>query len=489
MEDITVFVRQASDNPAGKPELLSLFNKLKIKIHKIVPCKNGYKIKLPGSEEADKMFLSKPLSVLTDAGFDPALPDILKSKRTVFVRNLDSSIFDHSCADIVKEINVQNSNISAVEVFKFPTSFSLKICLRTSQMASNILDRGFYLFSLSIPGYNIKKDVYVRLVNCYNCFAINEHDTNECPLGHKTICSKCSSTSHKHDKCTITSNFKCVNCSGPHHTLQMKCPIRKKLQHELRRKMASTDSYARVVSAPPAMYNKNTIGVSTYDPDRSFIASTLVHLALISELGTAGSFASSFNKLCIENKLPPLNLSEFKAPPAHVIRQLVSSPHDKQHYSNPGPEASFYETSDDQTISSPIIMSPMKPIAKPTATTATTQPLALPTAPAFAPTTSAHPAPAPAPPPDRPTTPLTHLNRTSTPSSCHPPIQAFKIHGTTLGTLRQMKTALQQHKVLVQLGKNNITNIDKALQLLSPIDKKDISSISLTEMNKKLCHS
>ena len=269
------------------------------------------------------------------------------------------------------------------------------------------------------------------------------------------------------------------DCSGPHHTLAMKCPIRKKLQHDIRRKMASTDSYAKVVTAPQAM-NKSTIGVSTFDPDRSFIASSLIHLSLISELGTAGSFASTFKKLCIENNLPHLNLSEFKAPPAHVIRQLVSSPREQQYYSNPGPETSFYETSDDKTISSPIRMSPMKSIAK---LTATTQPPAPATAP-----TSAHPAPLP----DYPTTPPTSLYRpssTSTPSSCHPPIQAFKINGTTLGTRRQMISALQQHKVLVQLGKNNITNIDKALQLLSPLDKKTISSISQTEMNKKLCHS
>ena len=414
---IRVFVRQTNGggNPPGKPELLSLCNKLNIKIYKINPCKNGFKIHLPCSEEADKMFLPKPLSVMTDAGFDPALPDILKSKRTVYVGNLDSSIFEHSCAEIVKEINEQNSNISAVEVFKFSTSFSLKICLRSSQMATNILDRGFYLFSLSIPGHNIKKDVYIRLTNCYNCFAMNDHPTNECPHGNKTICSKCSSTNHKHDKCTIDTNFTCVNCSGPHHTLAMKCPIRKKLQHDIRRKMASTDSYAKVVTAPKAM-NKSTIGVSTFDPDRSFIASSLIHLSLISELGTAGSFASTFKKLCIENNLPHLNLSEFKAPPAHVIRQLVSSPREQQYYSNPGPETSFYETSDDKTISSPIRMSPMKSIAK---LTATTQPPAPPTAPA-----SPHPAPLP----DCPTTPPTSLYRPSSTPTCHPPILAFKIN-------------------------------------------------------------
>ena len=552
MENLTIFVRQSPSvnrpyhNSPGKPELLSLCMRLKVKVSKINPCKNGYKLCVPSSADADKIFLNNALSILTDAGFEPVMPDVLKKNRTVFIRNLDNSICEHSNEEILKEINDKNSSISAVEVFKFPKSQSMKLSLRTSQMATSIIDNGLYMFYLSIPKYDIKKDIYVRLINCYNCYAIHDHHTNECPQGNKTLCSKCSSAEHTHWNCPRKDNFKCINCSGPHHTLQLKCPLRRNMIRDIRRKIASNDPHAKVVTAPKTLKDSYAkvaaLKQDVINPNTSaFMASAFIHLSLIKELQAPGCFHPTFLRLCSDHKLPHLNLSGFKPPPAHVIKQIVSNPKVQQFHSNPESDTSFYETSDeaDQCPGSPIITPPNQ------STTTVTASVGHMTAPALA---SVSPASAtaisdasestPAPfdcgdnstspiniPPNQSTTTgsatvrhmtasvlapaatassasesTTATTTTAAPldcgdnsASCSPfispshraTIKAFMINGTSLGTLRLVKTAIKDRKVLVQLGNKTVADTERAIQLFRSLDKKDVESLSVIEFRKK----
>ena len=106
MDPINVLVKiDKTRNEANKGNLLSLCLVNKIKIFKIFENPKGFKLILSHIDEAEKIFTEKTLMTLKNSGFEPLLPNIITSKRTIFARNTDPSILEHSNDDIFAEIN------------------------------------------------------------------------------------------------------------------------------------------------------------------------------------------------------------------------------------------------------------------------------------------------------------------------------------------------------------------------------------------------
>ena len=349
MDGLFIFVKTSINRTeSSKNNLLTLCNEKKIKIIKIFDNPKGFKLSLPSTSEAEKLFIPQTFQVLSNCGFEPVLPDILTSQRTVFARKVDSSIFAHSTNDILSEINKKNGSIKVSQIIKFEKTSTLKIVTQNSQMADRICNEGLYLFFFHVPSHSINKDIYVKLINCYKCFAIDQHTTSACPNSSVKICSKCSKN-HSYFDCNATPNeFKCINCQGIHHSLALKCPIRKNLIKEKRnRVIAEKTSYAsklitRSANTFPAQWTHPS---TPRPPNRSPLPSlsqppspvtpvadtaefeaqqrlkifSITHLALLKDHECSGSFNEVYNKMAKDNDLPSLNLKSYVPPTKSYI--------------------------------------------------------------------------------------------------------------------------------------------------------------------------
>ena len=121
-------------------------------------------------------------------------------------------------------------------IFKFPNSNTIKISFKQTSVAKKATDIGFNAFNLSIPAHDIRLETFTPIKTCMRCYALEKHSTRDCPLNrdHK-ICSECGELGNIWNQCK-TNIKKCINCEGPHRTLAMKCPMKKKMITEKRRK-------------------------------------------------------------------------------------------------------------------------------------------------------------------------------------------------------------------------------------------------------------
>ena len=91
----------------------------------------------------------------------------------------------------------------------------------------------------------MKKDIYVKINTCFNCYEIGGHVTKDCQNPSCTKCSKCSQL-HSHIDCKSSpEEFKCLNCKQNHHTLSMSCPIRKKFLSNRRKEILEQNLNSR----------------------------------------------------------------------------------------------------------------------------------------------------------------------------------------------------------------------------------------------------
>jgi len=143
----------------------------------------------------------------------PFVPAVLKWNRSVIIRKVDPSIFEHAAGHIKAELMRCNSWCVISEVFKFQSS--LKIVFINCQITDKCIASGLSLYYLHIPGSNIVKDRFVKLDDCYTCYAIDEHISTDCPKKLENpsydVCSKCSEIGHDYRRC--------LNCGGGHHAL------------------------------------------------------------------------------------------------------------------------------------------------------------------------------------------------------------------------------------------------------------------------------
>ena len=112
-------------------------------------------------------------------------------------------------------------------VFKFPRSPTIKITFDEVEMAKKALVEGLHLFQIHIPGHQMRQEVFIPLLTCNRCNAVEDHATKSCPKpSGYVLCSECGNEDHSFRTCTATSK-KCLHCGGEHSTRAMRCPMRK----------------------------------------------------------------------------------------------------------------------------------------------------------------------------------------------------------------------------------------------------------------------
>ena len=106
----------------------------------------------------------------------------------------------------------------------------------------------FYMF---VSPSQISADDFINILTCFKCYAFEDHPTKECQVTD-TRCSECAATGHRWNECQSTTK-KCLNCSGPHRTLAMACPIKKEAvkkkreANETRKQDAQMRPYSDIV--------------------------------------------------------------------------------------------------------------------------------------------------------------------------------------------------------------------------------------------------
>ena len=184
--------------------LSSCFNR-SLKIESVFRSGNDFTLRFNNSNEAEKIFREPIQGVLQGAHFQPILPPELKAARTVFVSRVDKEILNHSHDQIAHEINQRNEWCSVEEVVKLPKN--LKITFSIVEMAEKSTELGISMFYLHIPGCNMNREVFIRLETCFACYAVDNHQTRECPKRvnnpNYEICSKCASTEHDFRRCNV----------------------------------------------------------------------------------------------------------------------------------------------------------------------------------------------------------------------------------------------------------------------------------------------
>ena len=385
MDTIEIFVKSRDVSLIRKKLLLELCSNKKISVNNIFRKDNGFTLVLLNHSEAEKLFDVSIMSVLSTNRFEPILSNKLKSYRTILAKRIDRSTLESSPDSIKTEINTVNRDkIEATDVFRIPNSSILKITLKTSAMADIVLNEGFSMFFIHISPYMLHREDYIELINCFNCYAIDEHLKKDCPKEPKIICSICASD-HFYRQCTASPDqYRCINCGGRHKTLHNSCPLRKARIKHIRNQRTNGDSYANVARRPhqvtvrPSAYNgisqtnpRNVhqnipghiplnLSQTGLNPDVWNKTTAIIQMALVSNLVNPGTFSTTYNDLCGENNLPKLSLNGFTPPskselqnsgfdPSKIISNILQSPdefspNDVQHSSTLRESPSSYHS-------------------------------------------------------------------------------------------------------------------------------------------------
>ena len=233
----------------------------------LIPTSNGYLAKVQSLVDIELMLKPEAIRSLSKLHLTPIAPPDLLARKTVFVRQVETFVGEHSESELKAEIQKLNPSVKVDKVVKIPNRTKMfKILLVDAHSVEFILHEGFKAFSCRISPSQITSESRTRLVNCYICYAIEQHETKYCPHPSITRCSNCAASDHTHRNCPAPSSQKCINCKiagkpFDHHTLQSRCPIRKA---ETKSKRNACDSakkqtYAGAVAPTPHLPPRHSL--------------------------------------------------------------------------------------------------------------------------------------------------------------------------------------------------------------------------------------
>jgi len=329
----TVAIKFKSSNTSDqrKHKLSTICSDHKVKVVKIISNNKYFLVICLSTSEADKLFDDGLFLLFTSDGFEPTMPNELKSKRTILFRRLDASIYSSSVEEIIDSIVCKNNGISIRYLSKFKSSPGMKVTFYNTDMASRIMRDGVFVLDLFIPPFDMKEDEYVNIKTCLKCYVHEHHTTRQCPKDPNfVICSLCSSTEHGWRDCKSEMK-RCINCRGDHSTLAPFCPVKVKLIRERKDVSSKKRSYASPASPHnhPHPNAVNKISNVSFSPpvDADLAASTLscILLTLVQGHKKSDDFENALNKLFKNNSLPQINLCDYKPPTLDVAMKSLAN--------------------------------------------------------------------------------------------------------------------------------------------------------------------
>jgi len=249
-------------------------------------------------------------------------PEMLSS-RTIMARRVDEYLLKKTHEDIATEIEEKNG-IKVEEVKPIHKAHLLKIRLTSKTDTTHLLERGIKLFSQIIPHYNLEREKYMEVIQCYKCLEFT-HRTNACKAPTDTY-SKCAKKGHTHKTCN-TDTLTCANCGGQHTAVAFKCPKKKEamqLQNNTNpSKTSNTPTYAST-AASTSTTTSPTQNTHTHQPHPDLEKAqlqiqTCLHTASHFAMGDAETFARMYKELLQANNLPTITI------PDNLIREVKSA--------------------------------------------------------------------------------------------------------------------------------------------------------------------
>lgn len=231
------------------------FRELQAPLTKLTETQSGFYATTDDQQAIDKLTTARATDLFKKINLKPVEPPELRSKKTIFVRQVDSSAGDRPAEEIKQELQEKHQWLKVKEVIKIKQyTHVFKIVCTETQMASKILETGLSIFNTRIPPYNCEMEEFTHLLICYRCYQIENHPTSECK-SPTTVCSECSQQGHMWTDCTSETK-RCLNCpqeNNFHRTLAAKCPkrkeaiARKKQQEQQQEQQKKTATYSEIV--------------------------------------------------------------------------------------------------------------------------------------------------------------------------------------------------------------------------------------------------
>lgn len=305
--------------PVEKTKILELaYGKIKVPFTRIFNTNEGYKAICRNEQDVDRILSKDAREELQRIGVQVLTPPGIKSKRTIFIRQLDYNIGSKSVEEIKYELERVNEWLKIEEVIKIKDYTNImKIRLEESSMVEKALQKGLLAFNMAISSTQIEQEQYIHIETCYNCYAMEDHQTKDCPHTGLKVCSECSETGHTFKECTNTEKA-CLNCkkvgnSGTHRTLAMTCPQRKKIINDKinQKKQQTTSSdektYADIArrTVQEMKQNENKTNIILSEQKHTKILISIMH-AHVLNLCNPGSYRTELNKMLVENDLPSM---------------------------------------------------------------------------------------------------------------------------------------------------------------------------------------
>ena len=253
------------------------------------------------------------------------MPQKVRAKRTVFLRQLDRFVGSHTIEEIKGEIEDKNDWANNVTVTKIADyTHILKVEFETIEAAEKAQSGGLNMFYMFVSPSQISADDFINILTCFKCYAFEDHPTKECQVTD-TRCSECAATGHRWNECQNTTK-KCLNCSGPHRTLAMACPIKKEAvkqrreANETRKQDAQMRPYSDIVKKTVQQCQSPPPTQIILGNEQSYKVMTCVIHAHIVNLASPGSYEKELNRMLTLNGLPTV-----KAPPDAPSKELFGA--------------------------------------------------------------------------------------------------------------------------------------------------------------------
>lgn len=290
-----------------------------VKVTRLIPTRDAIIVLTGSDKDSDGIFKEGVAEKLRAANFEAIMPPELRCQRTVICFQLDDFVTCNDPAAIKHEIARCQDWAKVEGIYKFPRTNTLKVTFSTSEMAEKAYDQGLLMFNFSVPQSQMRREVYIHLMACDRCHAIEDHPTSECPLPPTyKACSECGGQDHTFRECQAETK-QCFNCRQEHSARAMRCPARKKALKEKEERLrkgnpTSTTSFAKTTAQqpPPTPFCDPALQLKSH--------MCMLHAHYINST-SPGTFQSTLSECLRLNGLPDVKLPPN--PPSRAILKVL----------------------------------------------------------------------------------------------------------------------------------------------------------------------
>ena len=261
--------------------------------------------------DANTLLKVETKNKLRKHGIEVQIPQEVRARRTVFLRQLDRFVGAHSAEEIKEEIEEKNDWAGNVVVTKIGDyTHILKIEFETLEAAERAVSGGVNMFYMFVAPSQISIDEFINILTCFKCYKFEDHLTKDCEVT-EARCSECSAVGHRWTECKSQVK-KCLNCQGPHRTLAMACPKKKEAiknkreRNETRRQDVQMRPYSEIVKKTVQECKPSPPTQIVLGNEQSYKIMTCIIHAHVVNLASPGSYERELNRMLSMNGLPTI---------------------------------------------------------------------------------------------------------------------------------------------------------------------------------------